>query len=288
MQILVTVDTEADDQWKAGEASVCVDNVYALPRFQALCDRYEVKPTYLVTHEVAVDARASSLLKSWQDERRAEVGAHLHPWTTPPLERGEAHARAFPSELSDEVLRAKLDMLTRKIEEVLAQRPTSYRAGRWGFNMQQATILGELGYIVDTSITPGVSWKKTRGALDGVGGPDFTREAIAPHMLNDKVLEVPMTILRTGFLRRTRWLRIFRNTKKRDFENVFAAAQRMKLPAVVFMIHSSELAVGKSPYVKNEAELTHVYARLEDLFILCKKRGIVSATLSSFARDYHG
>src|SRR3989344_1504261 len=205
MHLIVTVDTEADDQWNE-HSTLSVENVYALPRFQSLCEKYAIQPTYAVTHEVAAAPRATALLKGWQDSGKAESGAHLHPWTTPPFEPGEEHARVFPSELPDEVLRSKLTTLTEKIQSAFGTRPISYRAGRWGFDIRQAILLKGLGYIVDFSVTPSISWKKTRGAPSGRGGPDFSNESLAPHMLNEQVLEVPMTIVRTGFLRRLRWL----------------------------------------------------------------------------------
>lgn len=287
MRIIVTVDTEADDQWRE-DAPVSLENVYELPRFQALCEEYAVTPTYFVTYEIASDARAAALLREWQDLGKAEIGAHLHPWMTPPFAAGEEHTRAFPSELPDDILREKLTALTGKIEQAFGKRPTSYRAGRWGFDERQATLLAELGYVVDSSVTPGISWSRTHGKPDGKGGPDFTEESALPHRLAQGILEMPMTILRAGFLRRKKWLRIFERTTKRDLENVINAAMRCKLPAAVFMIHSSELVAGKSPYVKDEAALSHVYARLGDLFTLCKRRGIVSDTASSFAHTYHG
>ncbi|MBI4088137.1 hypothetical protein HY418_02015 [Candidatus Kaiserbacteria bacterium] len=285
MHIIVTVDTEADDQWDE-HAALSVGNVFALPRFQRLCERYGIAPTYFVTYEVASDARASALLREWQDLGKAEVGAHLHPWTTPPVAPGEEHVRAFPSELSDETLQKKLTALTEKVEATFGKRPTSYRAGRWGFDMRQAAFLKELGYIADSSVTPGISWRETRGVPGGAGGPDFTNEPVMPHMLNDRVLEIPMTVVRTRLLRRRRWLRIFEKTTERDLVKVLAVSAHMDLPAAVFMIHSSELVAGESPYVKDEAALAHVYARLEELFAFCKKKGITSATVSAFARSY--
>ncbi len=286
MRIVVTVDTEADEPWKEN-VPLALGNVFALPRFQALCDKYAIVPTYFVTHEIAADSRASALLKGWQDAGKAEIGAHLHPWTTPPLGKGEENTRAFPSELSDEALRAKLTTLTDTIEHAFGRRPTSYRAGRWGFDARQAALLKELGYIVDSSITPGMSWKDTKGGPNGAGGPDFTHEPVIPHMLNDAVLEVPMTIVRIGLLRRRRWLRIFENTTKRGLLGVVQGAERMKLPAIVFMIHSSELVVGKSPYVRTDEALAHVYARIEELSALCKEKGVESIAISAFARTFH-
>jgi len=283
MKLIVTVDTEADDQWQPGTA-VTVENVYALPRFQALCEKYHITPTYLTTYEVAADARAAALLKGWQDGEKAEVGAHLHPWTNAPFFPGEA-GQSFPNELSDESLRAKFVALTDMIEMRIGRRPTSYRAGRWGFDARQAALLAEFGYVVDSSVTPSVSWKGFNGLTGGPGGPDFSHEDAVPRRLPGGVLEVPMTILPAGILRRPRWLRIFQNTTLSRLASVVRAAKRKKLPAVVFMIHSSELVAGGSPYVADEAALERVYAHLEELFVYCAKERIEGISLARFARE---
>lgn len=279
MRVIVSVDTEADDQWKKG-GPLTIENVFALDRFQNVCERYNMPATYLLTHEVAADARAVQQFRAWQG-RGAEIGSHLHPWTTPPLEAGEEMERRFPSQLSDEELRAKFLALTKRVEEAAGAKPTSYRAGRWGFDERQANLLEEFGYTIDLSITPGLSWKKGEDA-----GPDFSAESARPHWLNGHVLEVPMTILRVGLLRRLRWLRVFQNTTARTLQGVVRAAERAKLPAIVFMIHSSELVAGKSPYVKTPEALERVYENIEALLAFCVARGITGATASGFANTF--
>ena len=84
-KILLGVDTEADDQWSAAaRKTLTVENARELPRLQALCDRYGVKPTYLVTYEMAVDGRAMGILRDLAATGRAEIATHHHPWSTPP------------------------------------------------------------------------------------------------------------------------------------------------------------------------------------------------------------
>lgn len=279
MRIIVSVDTEADDQWKTG-GPLSIGNVFALDRFQNLCERYALPPTYLITYEVADDARAAQQFRAWR-ERGAEVGSHLHPWTTPPLKAGEEMTRRFPSELEDAELQAKFTALTQKIETAIGIKPTSYRAGRWGFDARQAELLQRFGYRIDLSVTPGLSWEKGKDA-----GPDFSSESALPHWLNGQVLEVPMTIVRTGLLRRLKWLRVFENTTPAQLRRTLRAAERAGLPAAVFMIHSSELVAGKSPYVKTPEALERVYQNIESLFAYCARRGILGVTASDFARSF--
>jgi len=75
-RMLMGVDTEADDQWSsAGRETLTLRNIAELPRLQALCDRYGVRPTYLVTYEVAADPE-SRALRVPQGERRRSRSLH--------------------------------------------------------------------------------------------------------------------------------------------------------------------------------------------------------------------
>lgn len=307
MKFIITVDTEADNQWgDGGEASL--KNIEGLPRFQALCERFGFVPTYLVTSEVAADDQAVYLLSSWQNAGRAEVGAHLHPWTTPPFdEKDKSHA--YPSELGDQVLRKKLENLTNLITERVGRTPTSYRAGRFGFDDRQAKILAGLGYVADCSVTPKVSWQK----LDkwGSRGPDFRSASVWPYRLADSLWEIPLTILLTGPIRKEdlalvkkfllmndglikkilnklffqlKWLRIFPNSNSSAWSKILKSARDNNLPVVEFIIHSSELWPGTSPYAKDAAAVEKIYQELERMFALFKREGLSGVTLSQFAR----
>ena len=64
-------------------------------------------------------------------------------------------------------------------------------------------MLVETGYLVDCSVTPGVSWKKHKGASDGAGGTDYSGFPQEPYFLDlddirrhgtSPMLEVPVTI----------------------------------------------------------------------------------------------
>lgn len=221
MYLIVTIDTEADGQWSRPRVQT-VENLRRLPRFQELCERYGMAPTYLVTYEVAESPLFAEVLRPWEAAGRAEIGSHLHPWTTPPLRSvtgDDAASHPLPCELEDELLRAKLAALTEKITERLGRRPVSYRAGRWGFDVRSAAILRELGYIVDCSVTPGVNWAGHGATGQGVE-PDYRGAPVWPYFVDERsvcregagaggLLEVPMTILsadtwvnRRGLVRR--------------------------------------------------------------------------------------
>jgi Polysaccharide deacetylase len=151
---MVGVDTEADDQWTLeGRKRLSVENARALPRLQTVCDAFGVRPSYLVTHEMATREPARSILRDLAATGRCEIGAHLHPWSSPPY-REEDLAGRYPSQLDEASLETQLRELTSAIEASLGVRPRSYRAGRHGFDTRSLRILEELGYLVDTSVDP--------------------------------------------------------------------------------------------------------------------------------------
>ncbi|HBE42613.1 MAG TPA: deacetylase, partial [Bacteroidales bacterium] len=129
MQFIITIDTEGDNQWDHGRV-LTVENIKFVPRFQALCDDYGIKPTYLVTSEVCQDSYARDLFERFISDKRAEIGAHLHSWTTPPFMDCEGFREndanhAFASELPYDLLNDKIANLTEQISASFGKRPTS-------------------------------------------------------------------------------------------------------------------------------------------------------------------
>lgn len=308
MKFVVTIDTEADNQWKQGVLSL--ENIKHLPRFQALCEKYSVRPTYLLSYEV-VNSSLIGDLKSWQDKNLAEIGAHLHPWTTPPYKESDySKIHTYPHELGDDQLFDKLTNLTNIITEKFGKSPISFRAGRWGFDKKVARYLKLLGYKIDCSVTPKVDWRSTFGDPKKNGGPDFRFDSIYPHEI-EGVMEVPMTILFTGIIKkensklgqvfldlpdgllkkilnklffRQRWLRIFDSSSIKDWKLIYKSAVKNDLPVLEFMIHSSELMVGGSPYSKTKAQLENIYRQIENLFRYLKYREVEGCFLKDLVK----
>ena len=210
MDLIVTVDTEADGQWEAS-GEVRIDNLDYVPRFQRLCEEYGVKPVYLCTYEVVVSRRFDETLAYWQRKGTCEIGSHLHPWTNPPHQSGldaapfdRTEYPGYPSELPIDRFRAKMQVLGDLIRAKTGRAPTSYRAGRWGFCKEHIPVLRELGYTVDCSVTPHVDRRRNKGVREG--GPDFRGAPVVPYELSlddvcaagaSGLLEVPVTIVHT-------------------------------------------------------------------------------------------
>jgi hypothetical protein len=285
MKCIITIDTEADDQWKQDGAATLL-NLDALARFQQFMEERGVPPTYLCSYETLTHPAIRELARA-HAAGRAELGGHLHPWTTPPYDTLDEQVQRFPLEVPDNALSQKIQNLTEALSSLIGEQPLSFRAGRWGADARVYKHVYEAGYRVDSSVTPGINWKTiVRDAAKHTAIPNFETQTARPFMVpGTELIQVPMTVISTGavslpfitriahtrswvgkiarLLARPRWCRIFPETTYADLVAVYEAAKRQQLPVLVFMIHSSELRVGTSPYVKTEAALEHVYELLE-------------------------
>lgn len=288
---MVGVDTEADDQWTLqGRKRLSVENARALPRLQALCDAHGVRPSYLVTHEMATREPSRSILRDLFATGRCEIGAHLHPWSSPPYREEDLVGR-YPSQLDDSQLQTQLAELTAAIEDSIGVRPVSYRAGRHGFDGRSLGILEKLGYRVDTSVDP--LFNETRK-----GGPSFAGAPVVPYWPDpadvrargtSSVLEIPVSsatrpalpkalekgftslpaIPWRGYLKRLGlravWLRPSYSTLE-DAKTLASALVAGGVPTLNMLFHSSELVPQGSPYNRTEADVDRFFERLERVF----------------------
>jgi hypothetical protein len=169
--VLVSVDTE-EDNWTPARETISTENIRELPQLNARFERLGVRPTYFVTHSVAVDAWASRIIAEIGKSDFVEIGAHLHPWNTPPLTETLVPRHTMLLNLPAPLQRAKLECLTEQLQQCLdGRRPTSFRAGRWGLGTETIGALLECGYSVDSSVTPYTSWKSYDGGADHIGAP---------------------------------------------------------------------------------------------------------------------
>jgi hypothetical protein len=321
MKFILTIDTEADNQWSHG-IPVTTNNISCIPSFQELCDRYQITPTYLVTSEVCEDKKAVTILKEIQDKGHCEIGSHLHTWTTPPFQEAEGlryndKHHAFANEIPGELFEQKLSHLTNQVKKSFGHSPVSFRSGRYGFVRSMAGILTKYGYTTDSSITPHRSWKSTPGLPDGNGGPDFIMENNFPSTINTengKLLEIPVTILYTKALLKSNpglakfitlnqnkylnkflsllnlnhqplWLRPLPYTAVEDLKKIICTAEETGLKYVVMMFHSSELMPGGSPYWKDKDGVADLISKLTDFFHFLESRSIVSLKLCDVCNE---
>jgi hypothetical protein len=321
MKLAVTLDVEADCQWDHG-CPVNTRNVRSWPRFQELCDEYGVIPTYLLTSEMAADGLARDYLSNWQRQGLVEVGAHLHPWTTPPFVdapglRFNDRIHAFPSQLPTSLLQEKLHNLTREIASAFGAVPTAFRAGRFGFDLRVAQALVQEGYVVDSSVTPLTSWRDTPG-LPGEAGPDFSHCSVQPFRVSGSggvpLIEIPVTVLptydvlhryptllrayqakparairkvllRTWLQPQPMWLAPRPHYGPADLLRVWRHAERTGVKIAVMMFHSSELLPGGSPFRPTAESIRALYRCLTEFFREVRAGGGSFIGLTAAARE---
>jgi hypothetical protein len=318
MKLILTIDTEGDNQWDPALPR-STENIRFIPRFQRLCERYDFPPTYLCTYEVVAAQVFDEILLPLHEGNRAEIGAHLHPWTSPPFSRWDQSETvpAYPSELPLGVFAKKLECLTGLLASKLGAPPRSYRAGRWGLSAAHIPLLLQFGYIVDCSVTPLLSWGDP-GARER--GQDFSEAPATPYFMAwgdparegaSGLLEIPVTILYTNALmrrslllraayhryRKTRsarllnrmfsiapqWFRPFSDMSVARLNAVYDTARRLELPVIEMMFHSSELMPNGSPHNPTAESVDRLYQRLDQVFARLAKRRAEGITLSAFA-----
>jgi len=248
------------------------------------------------------------------DSGAAEIGMHLHAWNTPPLiplTPDDDHYRPYLIEYPEEVIEGKVEFITRFLEETFGVKPRSHRAGRWSFDSRYARILNRIGYSVDCSVVPHVSYQAHTGDPRGQGGTDFRGFPSQPYFLDlddirksqrSGLLEVPMTILSVypamerllssfGYqsLPRRVFHRVFRGIRwlrpngrnLADMLGILDTALAQNRPYVEFMLHSSEFMPGGSPTFPTDESIENLYRHLEVLFQRAATN-FVGATLSEF------
>jgi hypothetical protein len=307
--LLVGIDTEADDQWTLeGRRRLEVRNAERLPALQALFETFGVRPTYLLTHEMATRPESASILRDLARSGRCEIGTHLHPWSSPPFRPEDLDGHTYPHNLPSELLARQLRELTQAIESEIGVRPTTYRAGRNGFDGRSLRVLEELGYTVDTSVDP--LFNETRK-----GGRVFAGAPVLPYFPDyddvrrrgaSSVLEVPISsatdpalpkaleaaytrlppLPYRGWLKRLGLRAVWLRPSYTPLEAMKSFASKLVAggaPCLNVIFHSSEVLPGGSPYNRDEAGVARFLDELRGFLEHATQRlGARGCTFSEF------
>lgn len=189
-QLLVVIDTEEEFDWNAPPSrdATGVSAMDYIFRAQEIFDEYGIKPCYVIDYPVASKEEGYRALKSIYDDGRCEIGAHLHPWVSPPFEETVCPQNTFPGNLDATLERAKLLALREQIQDVFGFQPIIYKAGRYGVGPNTEAILEELGFEIDVSFCPPVDYSS-------VYGPDFSDCHASPFWFGKQkeLLEIPVS-----------------------------------------------------------------------------------------------
>lgn len=286
--LLVVIDTEEEFDWRAppNTASRSVANVSHVPLLQAVFEKHGVIPAYLVDHPVVSSPEAVGVLRPRADSGHCEIGAHLHPWVTPPVEEKVDAWHAFACNLPADLERRKLETLTRAIQAAFGRSPEIFKAGGYGVGVHTPGFLAELGYKVDSSIVPYTDFT-------ALGGPNFRNWSEAPFQTVEGIVEIPLTagfagqfaehgqtlfprlhhpysqaLRLPGIAARLSLLERLRLSPEghtlQDMQRLTRAALARGERLFMMTLHSSSLLPGATEYVRTLPERTAFLKRIED------------------------
>jgi hypothetical protein len=299
-EFIITVDTEEDNlwQWKYGD-KVSTRNAYYIQRFQELCEDYGLKPVYLVDYEMAQSDELCRCIRKKAYEGKCEIGMHLHAWNTPPMHELPIRYDGCPyiTEYMEEVIFEKHRFLKQYIEEQFELKVVSYRSGRWATNDVLFRVLESIGFLVDCSVTPGNSYESNVGMSVGKGNSYIDAHS-KPYRVLGNLIEVPMTTRRVrgihgGSLKNRAvnlikgeelWLRPSTQSLK-EMKRLMSIVEKENAGYAEFMIHSSELMPGGSPYCRTEEDVENMYMKMDMLFKSVADR-YSGATLSEYYKEH--
>ena len=313
--LIVTIDTEPDLPVRRQDTHETLRNI---PELRTLQERMpDIKLTLLVTQSVLEDSPSLKVIQDLKRDYDCEIGAHLHPEDTPPFLDSESRRREtsllrLPADLRAEKLRTLVGAI-----EVHFPRPTSYRAGRWQLSPSDFALLRDERFLVESSVTPYVSWQLEHG-------PDFSAHTPEPYRVDGSLWEVPVTIglnrgtALAGLAPVRHYLRYFShpaNNLRFPLSHVWnlgrpispvwfrptytplgalkrlgrAILKRSQLPVLNMMFHSNELVVGGRPFIRCQADVDRIVDRIVGACTyFTRDLGVQSTTLSEYGKTLDG
>lgn len=290
--LLVVVDTEGEFAWDQpfDRNAIGITSIARQPLMhERVFDQFGIVPTYMVDWPVATTPAAVQTLRGLLDAGRCEIGAHLHPWVSPPYEEALSDFNSYGGNLPRQLEFDKLRLLTDAIGQGFGRLPRAFKAGRYGLGPHTAESIAALGYEVDASVVP-------YSAFTADGGPDFRGFDEHPYWFRAggcELLELPVTTGYCGWLRgvgnrlydltQRRWAKRLRVggvlARSRAIERVrlspevSSASEMRRLTGAlladgcqVFSLtyHSPSLMPGHTPYVRSAGELERLIGSVHD------------------------
>ena len=194
--LIVSIDTE-EDNWAPVRENITVENLREMPRLDRMLASIGIRATYFATYHVAKVDWCAEILRGLAATGNSEIGAHLHPWNTPPISSALTARSTMLVNLPQSEQEAKIRVLTAALTDALGERPYVFRAGRWGFDSVTAAAILACGYEVDSSVTPYKSWSDDFGPSH-VGAPldVYRTDGETDHRIptqDGRLIEVPVS-----------------------------------------------------------------------------------------------
>ncbi len=301
-KLIVTIDVERDydSKWQIPSNLSYNGVIDVLPNIlNPLFDNFGIKPTYFLGAEIIGSKECVDVLHNLNN---CEFGTHLHSEYIPPFQTkhdfasADLHIIEMQCEYSKQIERDKLATLTELFHQQFGYKPTSFRAGRFGISHFTGSILLELGYHVDSSVSPHMLWTTQSGEKK----PDFRRCNEFPYFVSQSgdiwkkgkspLLEVPITIFDQKYNNTNKgqplWFRPWysnSDTLKRIIEltKIESISNNYTRP-LVMMFHNVELVPGASPYPQTHSEVSQYIGMLKTTFDYAIELGYEPCTLEEY------
>lgn len=313
-KFIITVDTEGDNLWnpvltRSGLKEIKVHNADYIFRFQELCEKFSFIPTYLTNYEMSQAQSFVELARDRLKFNKVEIGMHMHAWNIPPLVKLPFNPKGnnpYAAEYHQKILYQKMKYITRTLEDVFQVPILSHRGGRWYLDTRYVRMLQKLNYMVDCTITPGISWEDNIGNY--VGGCNYKKfpnkiyELDTHNMIregNSGILEIPPTIIRKQIFNSEKKIidnvkdlpnaynkKIWLRPNGKNLEDMLYLVKKCtknNIAYLEFMIHSSELMPGGSPTFPNKKSIEILYHDMEIVFTEISKN-YVGIGLGAYAK----
>ena len=294
--LVASIDTE-EDNWRPTRDDIRIENIRALPALQAFLRGLGLRPTYFVDHPVASAPWSAAILREIAESGAAEIGAHLHPWNTPPLEEAllprHSMLANLPARAAAPQAAARCAM---RSTAATGRAPTSFRAGRFGLGpetvarpdrerlpgRQQRDALDRLAAVRRRSrlprraaglLPPGRGLRSPHASADGpllelplssgfTRGPFGWRASAYDALHGPALRRLPLARLasRSGILRR-----VILSPESESLDDMLRLARRLIDQGVRFLQlfwHSPSLVPGLSPFVRNAADRARLFASI--------------------------
>ena len=314
----VTIDTErdTDEKWDISQNGTFRSITDAIPnRLTPLFSTFRAKPTYLLTSDILQSQECLDVLTVTND---CELGTHLHGELIEPSWKtnitSNQDSREMQTSYPPEIEYEKLKNLTDLFIKYIGRQPTSFRSGRFAANENTIVSLEKLGYLVDTSLTPGIIWDYPEGKADflhGMEQPYFPSTADFLVSGNSSILEVPISIFTSGIRRKIRtfetanknstinrvlnhfspiqWIRPSFQTSWEMVKVIERLVKRYKNKPIVvlnMMFHSMEIIPKASPYANTETECQMILNRIGAVLKYARNNEYIFIRLSDLYELY--
>lgn len=277
LYVCISLDVEEEGLFcgKYPREHLSLNNVSLLKRLTPLYNELGFPLTLFCAYSVLADDKAGETAIWMRDHCAAEIGAHLHHWSTPPLTGSECEPPQRTHLVERELLRKRLQTLLEAGRKLAGAPLTSFRMGRWDLKNILLPMLAEHGILVDSSICP---LRAFRGGADHFLAPPEPYWTVTA--TNQRILEAPVTQISIWPHLAHLWHKLAPKNML-DYYHFFGALSANPLwhgPLAMrcavrlhtlrggtilnFFWHSSEMMPKGSPHIQNQAAASRLLANI--------------------------